>query len=406
MPCRTTFRLAIAGLVGLAALAGCGREEPPLPRLGAATDLASPAGAGSRFPHLSATQDGVVMSWLQPGRDGEFSLRHATYSGGKWSPAGTVAQGTDWFVNWADFPSVVPVSQHTWVAHWLQQRPGNVYSYDVQLATSADGGRTWSQPHSPHDDGTATEHGFVTLLPDGGAAQVVWLDGRHTAAAHDHSGGAMTLRGTVVGGDATRPDQELDDRTCDCCQTDAARTRDGVIVVYRDRSEDEIRDIAAVRRTTDGWSEPAPVSRDGWRTDACPVNGPAVDARGDTVAVAWFTAPDRPRVRLAFSQDGGRTFAPPIEVAVGATAGRVDTVLLDDGSAAVSWLADGPGSAEIRVQVFSPAGADGPPVAVARSDVGRSSGFPRMALTGRGLIVAWTSTGDGSQVRTAFVPLR
>ena len=395
----------------LAALAACGRPDPAPSGLGTPVTLGSPAAEGSRFPHLAPGDDGVVMSWLQDGKDGRVALLHSTYSGGAWSPVRTVAEGTDWFVNWADFPSVVPGAGRKWVAHWLQQRPGGVYAYDVRLAVSDDSGATWSAPFSPHDDGTATEHGFVTLLPGGGGTQAFWLDGRHTGGEHDHSSngtpGAMTLRSGAIADGAANPgpDVELDSRTCDCCQTDAARTSDGVVVVYRDRSEDEIRDIALIRGTDAGWSAPIAVASDGWRTDACPVNGPAVDARGDAVVVAWFTAPDRPRVRVAFSRDGGRIFAPPADVAVGATAGRVDTVLLPDGRAVVSWLADAGGSAEIRAQIFSPSGPAGPAVTVARSDVARSSGFPQMAAVDGGLLFAWTRTGGPAQVRAAFVPL-
>ena len=75
------------------------------------------------------------------------------------------------------------------------------------------------------------------------------------------------------------------------------------------------------------------------------------------VAVAWFTAPDQPRVRLAFSADGGRTFGPPLEVASGKVVGRVDVVLLQDGRAVVSWLAETANGAVIRAQPFNHAGA-------------------------------------------------
>jgi hypothetical protein len=276
---------------------------------------------------------------------------------------------------------------------------------------SADAGRTWSAPMSPHDDGTPTEHGFVSLLPAGAAVRAVWLDGRNTAGGHQHSGdagGAMTLRSALIGPEALKqgPDVELDGRVCDCCQTDAARTREGPVVVYRDRSDGEVRDIALVRLTPAGWSSPVHVASDGWQVDACPVNGPAVDARGDTVVVAWFTAPDRPRVRLAFSADGGRTFSRPIEVATGGLAGRVDVVLLPDGRAAVSWLAETNGSAEIRVQPFTLDGPAGIATVVSRSEVARSSGFPQMVLADGALIFAWTRSGEFPRVRAAVARLR
>jgi hypothetical protein len=147
------------------------------------------------------------------------------------------------------------------------------------------------------------------------------------------------------------------------------------------------------------------VHADGWRVDACPVNGPAVDARGRTVAVAWFTAADVPRVRVAFSQDAGQTFAPPIEVASGDVTGRVDVALLDDGRAVVSWLQPSADGAEIRAQPFNLAGPAGASLTVAASTVQRASGFPQMVRAGGGLLFAWTDAGEPSRVRTAYATL-
>ena len=405
-------RHASLGLAAMltVALAACGPADTPDAWLGAVTPVENPALPGSRYPHLAVGGGTVVMSWLQALPEGGFALQHAQWRDGAWSPAATVTRGADWFVNWADFPSVVPMNATTWAAHWLQQKPGSVYSYDVRIAVSSDGGASWSAAMSPHDDGTPTEHGFVSLFEARGGTQAVWLDGRHTGGGHDHAdgaSGAMTLRSATIGRDGWRvgPDQELDARVCDCCQTDAALTADGPIVVYRDRSGQEVRDIAAVRLVADRWSETVHVHEDGWKVDACPVNGPAVDARGRTVAVAWFTAADLPRVRVAFSEDAGQTFSPPIEVASGDVTGRVDVALLDDGRAVVSWLQPSADGAEIRAQPFNRAGPAGAPLTVAASTVQRASGFPQMVRAGGGLLFAWTDAGETSRVRTAYATL-
>jgi hypothetical protein len=218
----------------------------------------------------------------------------------------------------------------------------------------------------------------------------------------------MTLRGAVIGSDGRRigEDAEIDGRVCDCCQTDVAITDEGPVVVYRDRGEGEVRDIAIVRREAAGWSLPVFVHEDRWRIDACPVNGPAVDARGQAVAVAWFTAPDRPRVRVAFSSDGGRSFGPPVEVASGRVAGRVDIVLLADRLAVVSWLQSSAGGAEIRAQPFTPTKSAGPAVVIAATTIQRPSGFPQMVRAGKGLMFAWTDSGESPRVRTAWAELR
>jgi hypothetical protein len=404
-------------LAFLAFLTACSREPaPPRSWLGTVTLVATPAATGSRYPNLASAADGqtVVMSWLEPGIGDEFRLRYAQWQHTqRWGMPVEVASGKDWFINWADFPAVVPANGGPWAAHWLQQKPGSVYAYDVMTRLSADGGRTWSEPHSPHDDGTATEHGFVSIANIGGRPYGVWLDGRNTAGeGHDHAAddhaaapGAMTLRGAVLTPQGAVDGSEIDARVCDCCQTDVAVSDDALVVVYRDRSDDETRDIQAARLEDGVWTKPVTVHADGWRIDACPVNGPAVAAHGDEVAVAWFTAPDQPRVRLAFSSDGGRSFGPPLEVASGKVVGRVDVVLLQDGRAVVSWLDANANGAVIRAQPFNRAGPAASATDIATSNVARSSGFPQMLKVAGGLLFAWTENGSTPTVRTAFAPL-
>ena len=403
----------VISAAGLALVAGCSANDGNGPWLDDVVEIASPGEPGSRYPHLAvAADDTVVVSWLQPVGDRRHELRYAALQGSAWTGARSVAAGDDWFVNWADFPAVVPGPDKLLAAHWLQQRPGHAYSYDVRLAVSADAGQTWTEPMSPHDDGTPTEHGFATLLPVGHSVLAIWLDGRHTLGSEghdDHAGGAMTLRSLAVDrrGLGASAGAEIDARVCDCCQTDAAATDEGPVVVYRDRSAAEIRDIGVVRLTAAGWTAPQVVHADGWHVTGCPVNGPAIDARGTGVAVAWFTAPDRPRVRLAFSSDSGRTFSPHVEVAAGRVAGRVDVVLLDDGRAVVSWLANAPAGAEFVAQAFARDGTvAGSRVIIARSSAERASGFPQMVRSGDRLVFAWTQAGEPASLRTAVARLR
>ena len=139
------------------------------------------------------------------------------------------------------------------------------YTYDVQLnLLQAD--TLLKAPFILHDDGTKSEHGFVSLLPWKDGFFATWLDGRNTAGGHHGhdghgSGGAMTLRGAFIGVNGTiSQDTQLDERICDCCQTAAALLPDGIIVAYRDRTKDEIRDISVVKYTEGlGWSTPAAI---------------------------------------------------------------------------------------------------------------------------------------------------
>jgi hypothetical protein len=184
------------------------------------------------------------------------------------------------------------------------------------------------------------------------------------------------------------------------------------VVVFRDRSDQEVRDISIVRRTAAGWSQPARVHADGWEIPGCPVNGPAVAAAGRRVAVAWFTAaaPKGPRVQIAFSEDGGKSFGPPALVDGEQPLGRVDLQLDPSGDAIVSWLASQEKGAAVRLRRVSAKGALGAPVTLAATSAARSAGFPRSAVSGDRLWLAWVEDAPAkeetaSKVRVANLPL-
>ncbi len=408
---------ALAGsIILLISLAGC--SESGSPPAGRGAELASPAPPGSRVPRLTVAPDGNVwMSWVTTREDGMHSLQASALRKRAWSRPMEVARGREWFVNWADFPALLVGGEPFMAAHWLVKRPGGAYAYDVMVSVSADKGQTWTAPFSPHDDGTATEHGFVSLFPTGAGFGAVWLDGRNMATAsdthasadsgHGHGAGGMTLRGALLDRDGTiRAAAELDDLTCDCCQTGAAVTTAGPLVVYRDRDGDEVRDIYFSAYRDGRWTQGTPVAEDGWRIAACPVNGPAIDAAGDSAVTSWFTSAPEPAVRAAFYSDAAGTFAPPVEVDRDRPLGRVDAVLLADGSAVISWVAAlDEQRAVIRYRRIRPDGRRGELNMLAEIPASRASGFPQMALGGDGLVFAWTAPGEVSRVLTATAPL-
>ncbi len=377
------------------------------------SELASPASGHSAQPHLSRGVDGsLLLSWLEHA-DGQAVLRYSSLNKAGWQAASTVASGSDWFVNWADFPSVMPVSDSFWAAHWLHKRPGGTYAYNVTLAISNDAGHSWSEPFSPHHDGTPTEHGFVSLFPWQDGLGAVWLDGRNMtpeghAVATDrpiHETG-MTLRSAVITATGELRNQQLvDGLVCDCCQTDVAVLPTGPVVVYRNRNEQEIRDIYVTRAIDGRWRQPVAVNDDHWEIAGCPVNGPAIAAQGQQVAVAWYTgANEQPRVRLAVSDDGARTFGPAIEIDAQQPAGRVDVELLADGSSAVIWMCTRNKAPALCLRRVS---ADGGLGAVKHLEgIGKPGGFPQMMQFEDQLILAWVeSGGDKSQVKTARLPI-
>lgn len=389
--------------------------------------LALEAGTGSAQPHLSATPSGtVVLSWLEPGDgDGRTRLRVAELAkdGRTWGNVRTVAEGTHWFVNWADVPSVVPITDTTWAAHWLERSdPDTRYAYDVRVVVSRDGGRTWSAPVTPHDDGTRTEHGFVSFFRWPNTADDVglaWLDGRATKSpeatgAHaGHGAGNMALRVARLTSDGAVHDGRIvDDRVCECCPTTALTLDDGVLLGYRNRGDDETRDTHVVRYRGD-WQRDHVAVRDGWQIAACPVNGPALTRVTDGVALAWFTAEgDDPRVQVAFSRDGGTTWSSATRVDGGRTLGRIGLAAHPQGGGVVSWIAAETNGATVRLRRVAPDGTTGAPIVAAHVASSRLSGYPRIVAAGDALVVAWVAEdeGDGgregrrTRVRTARLP--
>jgi hypothetical protein len=309
------------------------------------------------------------------------------------------------------------LSNGTLVAQWEQQTQPLVEAMDLKLAYSSDEGKTWSAPFTPHHDGTMTQHAFASMFEmPGSTLGMVWLDGRESfIETDDPAGGSMTLRYAAFDGAWKQTaDAAVDHKVCECCSTAAVVTADGILTAFRDRAAGEIRNIAVSRLEDAAWSEPATVHDDGWKTYACPVNGPALSARARQAAVVWFSAPgDEGHAFAAFSEDAGRTWGPPVRLDDAMSVGRVDVELRDDGSAVATWIEYVGGHSELRARLVTPNGLRSAPVAVAGVGEEAAAGLPRLAQMNDQLIFAWTESGTPGangdvpqRVRTAVARLR
>lgn len=357
-------------------------------------------------PDLVIAPDGrLLLSWIEAGSRSAHALRFASFDGNAWSEPREIARGDDWFVNWADTPHIAATEDGALWAHWLRQSAKAAYAYDVVLSRSGDGGKTWSAPLTVNDDGTPTEHGFVSLWPQSrDSLGIAWLDGRNTAGeghgGHDaHGGGAMTLRVANLDADLHKStESELDPRTCDCCQTGAAMTAHGPLIVYRDRDGGEIRDIVAARFDSGAWISPRKVHDDQWKMPACPVNGPAVAANGTQAWVAWYTAAgDMPKLRIARSQDAGESFSPPVDLDSGLEVQGRAGVATDGDNVWVSWSREDSGGQSLWLARYNAGlGKELQRIQVAKlQGRGRATGFAQLVARGNGAYLVWTDVVDG-----------
>jgi hypothetical protein len=241
---------------------------------------------------------------------------------------------------------------------------------------------------------------------------VIWLDGRNSEVRDDDpQTGTMLLRYAAFDSNWKQvADMEIDHRVCECCSTSAVVTSDGLLAAFRERSDEEIRDIAVSRLTGSSWSPSTLISKDNWTVDFCPVNGPVLSARGRDVAVAWFTVKnDLGQAYVAFSADAGTTWTAPFRLDDAGSLGRVDVELLDDGSAVASWVEYANGQSDFRMRRIDRTGAKSKAIPVAAVSGGQASGFPRIARRGNELLFAWTDSADnesgGLVVKTAIAAL-
>ncbi len=375
-------------------------------------EIDNPASDHGKYPRLYTDNAGVVyMSWYE-----EFGtttkLYYSSFVNNTWSHPKLISESDSWFVNWADFPSIIGRNGKPLAAHWLQKTPGGTYSYDVAIA---DAQSDFNEVVNPHNDGTQTEHGFVSMAPISDSSYyAIWLDGRNTMGGHGHDdnhsssiSNAMTLRGSLITTGKEVIDQPIDPNICDCCNTSLVRTSNGLLAAYRNRTEDEIRDIyvSSYLFESNEWSSPISVYADSWQIAACPVNGPMMDAINDDVAIAWFTgANNQPIVKLAFSSDAGSTFTNPIIIDNEVPLGRVDVLLSNSEKAWISWMTRTDGSADLKLAEVSKSKGVLATHILSDIDPSRLTGFPQLSETPDGLMVAWTDiSGDIPKIKTMII---
>ena len=89
----------------------------------AVREMPAPAGRGSGQPNLAVARDGrVYLSWIERLGEVRFSLRFALKEADGWSAPRVIAEGANWFVNWADFPSMVAFTDGSLAAAQMKRQ--------------------------------------------------------------------------------------------------------------------------------------------------------------------------------------------------------------------------------------------------------------------------------------------
>ena len=386
-------------LISFLFLSGCARDFESIPS----------AQSGSKFPRITSSKsEHLTASWFEQVDHLNWSVMGSVYSNDTWTEPFEISKDSSFFVNWADFPSLNKISDDTLVAHWLKKSGAGTYDYDIHLSFSYDNGLSWSKSEIPHATTIKGEHGFVSISIGDKKHDLVWLDGREMLMEHGNNEyGQMNLYHREFTNNGELGSEYLiDPKVCECCPTSSVLFEDTLVVAYRDRSDEEIRDIYIARKTGDTWEPSYPVHNDGWKIAGCPVNGPMLSIRSNQIAIAWYTAAnDKAKVYVAYSDDLGKTFSNPIRVDNGMPLGRVDLEWINDDEVLVSWIESSEQSSNIVVRKVKNDLTIREGIVVAEVSKGRISGYPQMEILKDQILFAWTEISTKTSVASKWIPL-
>lgn len=348
-------------------------------------------------PSLVSKNGSLSLSWISSTKDKKGALNLSQFNDGKWINPQTIATGSDWFINWADFPTHA-INGDLILTSYLKKSASGTYTYDVVLSLQKLSGEKIKEDFILHTDGVKAEHGFVSIIPnDNNGFYVTWLDGRNTVEKKlDGHHKPMTIRfAEITAGGGVINESELDSATCDCCQTSIAANKNGPIVVYRDRDKKEVRDIYITRQINGAWEAPSPVHKDGWIINGCPVNGPKVAVNSNNLAVSWFTVSnENPIVNLSFSKSNGDSFGTPIKINDHDAIGRVDVAFLNEQEVIVSYMEGDDVGTYLRIKKVSINGKVSEPITISKIDGGRNTGVPQLEIFNSEIFIVWTVFAD------------
>jgi len=360
-----------------------------------------------RFPTLTTDPQGnAYVTWYTRGAlQGETKLQQKFWDGNAWSNTITIAQGSGWMVNWADFAQFSIDADGGAMVTWLAGAVGH-HGYGVMYQKRREAGAAWTAPKPLHVDRDAVEHGFVSLLPyTAGDFFATWI--QSTA-----DGPPTDLRYCLYEPSGKAQEEHvLDPLICDCCSTAAVKFANGeVLVAYRNRSETEVRNIQLVRgnpRDAKSWKPSDFAEPQDWTTQSCPVNGPSLAAMGPNVVLAYYHqgAKGDGQVKFAWSQDGGAKFSfPSILQRDGKILGRVGAAMLREDLALLTWLENMGGNSQWLACTLQMDGEVGPAILLGAVKGARADGFLQVVKVAGGVMAAWNGN-EAESLNVSYISL-
>lgn len=293
------------------------------------------------------------------------------------------------------------VTQNDMFAAWNEGR-------ELRFARSLSWGSSFEKPIKITDKTGNSFSGYPSIgVAPNRDVYVVWIDTRDQVGDSADNYTLYLARSTDHGASFGR-NVRVASRICPCCRPTVSFGPNGeVLVFWRHIYQGPIHDMAVAISTDNGatFSQPQRIAEDNWKINGCPDSGPAVARTGKRVYVAWLTEanPQISGVRLSWSDDGGRSWAPAIMGSQSTLDANYPAFCVaDDGSPVLVFQARDPheraGWSAFRIYAvkIGPAGELGPPAMVP----GLTSSAMRPAVAagiGGRLYIAWTTDYNGKE---------
>ncbi|HAB47085.1 MAG: hypothetical protein EB036_03400 [Betaproteobacteria bacterium] len=202
------------------------------------------------------------------------------------------------------------------------------YTGEIRMIRSVDGGMSFSQPFTVHQDRQEITHRFESIIFDHqGVLHTFWIDKRdqelirrsknlnHRDLAKHYRGAAIYRNESMDAGLSFGPDIKVADHSCECCRIALTLDNKGKpVAMWRHVFEPNFRDHALWRFAAPESMQRA--SQDQWQLDACPHHGPSIAPASDGGFHAlWYGERDgRATVRYGRLNAEGSALGTPIEL--------------------------------------------------------------------------------------------
>lgn len=187
--------------------------------------------------------------------------------------------------------------------------------------------------------GYASASAFGTLAATAdGAVHVLWIDSRTMTPASDVRG--LYAKVSHDDGATFSPERELlKTNVCPCCQMMATADATTIYASLRMVTPDGARPATVVRLASDGaLDSKADLGGARWELDGCPMKPAAIAVYGDAVFTAVYNgAADKPGVYLSQSTDGSKTFGAATAIHPEAAVSDAPSLAISNRGLMVAW---------------------------------------------------------------------